>query len=90
MKKLIFLILITFVSCKAMKPACTLENRWWVVIEYSKSVKVWTVETVDYKCYGSFRTYDNIKIGDTIRVITIEIGNVSNFTPPRVQVIERK
>jgi hypothetical protein len=77
-------------SCANMKTMCTLENRTFVVIEYSKSVKVWTVETLDHKHYASFKTFDNIQIGDTVTVETIVIGNVSNFTAPIVKVLSKR
>lgn len=81
---------LVFSMCASMKTTCTLENHTFVVIEYSKSVKTWIVETLDHKHYASFKTFDNIQIGDTVTVETIIMGNVTNFTPPTVKVLTKK
>jgi hypothetical protein len=89
MKKLMF-VFILFCSCASMRPVCHLSNQWLIVLDYRKSVKVWTVESIDHRCYGSFRTADIIHIGDTIKVEYLTIGSVAEFIPPIIHVIEKK
>jgi hypothetical protein len=85
-----YLLILIITACSGMKTTCTLENHTFVVIGYERSVKVWTVETIDHKHYASFKTFDNIQIGDTVQVETIVMGNVSNFTPPIVKVLSKR
>jgi hypothetical protein len=63
---LLILLVISFSSCSIRK-MCTNYNQPFKIVDYTKSVHVYTVESLNCNCFVSFRMYDTFKIGDTIQ-----------------------
>lgn len=63
---LMLLVLSIFSSCSIRK-MCTNYNQPFRIVDYTKSVHVYTVESLNCNCFVSFRIYDTFKIGDTIQ-----------------------
>jgi hypothetical protein len=68
-------------SC-SIKQVCNLDNQQVIITDYHKSIETYDCRNLTNTCYGSFRCYNRVNIGDTVTTQLIYMGSISaNLLP---------
>ena len=79
--KVILAASLLLASC-SIKQVCTLDNQRVIITGFYKSIKTYDCRNLANTCYGAFRCYEIINVGDTVTTQLIYMGSISaNILP---------
>jgi len=84
---MICIFLVTFLSSCQVHQVCSLDYTHVRITGIEKNLHIYECESLDGKCYGSFKSYAKLTVGDTVFIGHATINNLTTNTPPTVEIL---